>query len=72
MLAGSLMGGEITTAVKEVRKAGILVVCLNMAGSVRKEADLVVTDPLQAGVMAVMAIASTARLDVSRIRGASF
>jgi energy-converting hydrogenase B subunit Q len=72
VLAGSLMGGDITAAVREVRQAGILVVCLNMAGSVRKEADLVVTDPLQAGVMTVMAIASTAKLDVSRIRGESF
>ncbi|MEA2645102.1 MAG: energy-converting hydrogenase subunit [Chloroflexota bacterium] len=72
VLAGSLMGGETTVAVREVRAAGILVVCLNMAGSVRTEADLVVTDPLQAGVMTVMAIASTAKLDISRIRGASF
>jgi energy-converting hydrogenase B subunit Q len=29
-------------------------------------ADLVVTDPVQAGVMAVMAIAETARFDIAR------
>jgi energy-converting hydrogenase B subunit Q len=39
-----------------------------MVGSVREAADLVVTDPLQAGVMAVMAIADTARFDISRQR----
>src|ERR1700730_1449594 len=72
VLAGSLMGGEITRAVKEIREAGIVVVSLRMAGSVAKAADLVVTDPLQAGTMAVMLVASTAKLDIERIRGASF
>jgi energy-converting hydrogenase B subunit Q len=69
VLAGSLMGGEVTEAVDEVRSRGILVVSLNMAGSVPKHADLVVTDPVQAGVMAVMAVASTARFDIRRVRG---
>ncbi|HXO67295.1 MAG TPA: DUF5612 domain-containing protein [Candidatus Dormibacteraeota bacterium] len=72
VLAGSLMGGEITRAVREIREAGIVVVSLRMAGSVAKAADLVVTDPLQAGTMAVMLVASTAKLDIERIRGASF
>ena len=62
MLAGSLMGGEIETAVREVRAQGLLVISLNMAGSVPDAADLVVTDPVQAGVMAVMAVADTATL----------
>ena len=31
------------------------------------EADLIVTDPIQAGVMAVMAVASTAVFDVKRL-----
>jgi energy-converting hydrogenase B subunit Q len=48
VLAGSLMGGDITEAVKEVRAMGLLVVSLNMAGSVPDAADLVVTDPVQA------------------------
>jgi energy-converting hydrogenase B subunit Q len=66
ILAGSLMGGEITEAVAEVRKQGLFVISLNMAGSVPDEADLVVTDPVQAGVMAVMAIADTAKFDLMR------
>jgi energy-converting hydrogenase B subunit Q len=55
--------------VLEVREQGILVVSLNMAGSVPDAADLVVTDPIQAGVMTVMAIADTARFDIERQRG---
>ena len=72
VLAGSLMGGQVTEAVKEVRSRGILVVSLNMAGSVREHADLVVTDPVQAGVMTVMAVASTASFDIARVRGHRF
>jgi len=68
VLAGSLMGGEIETAVREVRAAGLLVISLNMAGSVPEAADLVVTDPVQAGVMAVMAVADTAKFTVERLR----
>ena len=68
VLAGSLMGGEIERAVRDVRAQGMLVVSLNMAGSVPDAADLVVTDPVQAGVMAVMAVADTARFNVERLR----
>ncbi|HEY3826805.1 MAG TPA: DUF5612 domain-containing protein [Bryobacteraceae bacterium] len=68
VLAGSLMGGEIETAVREVRQTGLLVISLNMAGSVPEAADLVVTDPIQAGVMAVMAVADTAKFTVERLR----
>lgn len=67
VLAGSLMGGEIEQAVKEVRAQGLLVISLNMAGSVPDAADLVVTDPVQAGVMAVMAVAETARFTIDRL-----
>ena len=66
VLAGSLMGGEITTAVEDVRRQGMYVISLNMAGSVPDAADLVVTDPVQAGVMAVMAVADTAKFDLMR------
>lgn len=69
VLAGSLMGGEITKAVRELRHRGIPVVALSMAGSVSAEADLVVSDPVQAGTMAVMAIADTARFDLDKLRG---
>ena len=66
VLAGSLMGGEITRAVQEVREGGLPVISLNMAGSVPDAADLVVSDPVQAGVMAVMAVADTAKFDLMR------
>jgi energy-converting hydrogenase B subunit Q len=71
-MAGSLMGGDIAAAVREVRAHGLLVISLNMAGSVPKEADLVVSDPVQAGVMAVMAVADTARFNIARLKGKSF
>ena len=66
VLAGALMGGEITEAVEEVRRNGLFVISLNMAGSVPDAADLVVSDPVQAGVMAVMAVADTAKFDILR------
>ena len=66
VLAGALMGGDITSAVQDVRKAGLYVISLNMAGSVPDAADLVVSDPVQAGVMAVMAVADTATFDIVR------
>jgi energy-converting hydrogenase B subunit Q len=68
VLAGSLMGGDIERAVREVRAQGLLVISLNMAGSVPEAADLVVTDPVQAGVMAVMAVAETAKFRVDRLQ----
>lgn len=72
VLAGSIMGGEIVEAVKEVREQGLLVVSLNMAGSVPEAADLVVTDPVQAGVMTVMAVADTAKFNVQRLKRREF
>ena len=68
VLAGSLMGGDIEAAVREIRSQGTLVISLNMAGSVPDASDLVVTDPVQAGVMAVMAVADTAKFSISRLR----
>ena len=52
VLAGSLMGGSIEDAVREVRAQGLLVV----------------SDPVQAGVMTVMAVADTARFSVERLK----
>jgi energy-converting hydrogenase B subunit Q len=72
VLAGSLMGGQIELAVREVRQSGLLVISLNMAGSVPEAADLVVTDPVQAGVMAVMAVADTAKFTVERLKRRMF
>jgi energy-converting hydrogenase B subunit Q len=68
VLAGALMGGEIEQAVREVRQEGLLVLSLNMAGSVPDAADLVVSDPVQAGVMAVMAVADTAKFTMERLK----
>jgi energy-converting hydrogenase B subunit Q len=51
-----------------VRAQGLLVISLHMAGSVPDAADLVVSDPVQAGVMAVMAIADRAKLTIARLR----
>lgn len=70
VLAGSLMGGKIASAVRELKsEKDLVVISLNMPGSVTDEADLVVTDPTQAGVMAVMSIANTAVFDVKRLKG---
>jgi len=69
LLAGSIMGGDITRAVQEIQQLGIPVIALNMAGSVTDVADLVVTDPVQAGTMAVMGIADTAKFDFARQKG---
>jgi energy-converting hydrogenase B subunit Q len=68
VLAGSLMGGDIEHAAREVRARGLLVVSLNMAGSVPEAADLVVTDPVQAGVMTVMIVADTAKFSLERLK----
>ncbi len=69
VLAGSLMGGEITESVKKVKQENdLIVISLNMPGSVTKYADLVITDPIQAGVMAVMSVADTAVFDINRLK----
>ena len=68
VLAGSLMGGEITKAVKKVKKeSNLIVISLNMPGSVTEYADLIITDPIQAGVLAVMSVADTAVFDIERL-----
>ncbi len=72
VLAGALMGGRITEEVKKLQEDGIPVIALKMAGSVPEQADMVVTDPIQAGTFAVMHVASTAVFDISRVRGREF
>jgi energy-converting hydrogenase B subunit Q len=69
VLAGSIMGGDITRAARELRGHGIPIIALNMVGSITDAVDLVVSDPVQAGTMAVMAIADTATFDLARQRG---
>lgn len=69
VLAGSLMGGSIVDAIDEIKENyGVKIISLNMVGSVRDHADLVVTDPVQAGVMAVMTVANTAKFDIDRVK----
>lgn len=72
VLAGALMGGRITQEVAKLQKDGIPVIALRMAGTVPKQVDLVVTDPIQAGTFAVMHVASTAVFDINRVRGIEF
>jgi energy-converting hydrogenase B subunit Q len=69
VLAGSIMGGDITRAARELREQGIPIIALNMVGSITDAVDLVVSDPVQAGTMAVMAVADTATFDLARQRG---
>jgi len=69
VLAGSIMGGDISAAARELQEQGIPIICLNMVGSITDVADLVVSDPVQAGTMAVMAISDTANFDLARQRG---
>ena len=69
VLAGSIMGGEISRAADELRAVGIPIIALNMVGSITEHVDLVVSDPVQAGTMAVMAVADTATFDLARQRG---
>jgi energy-converting hydrogenase B subunit Q len=69
VLAGSIMGGDISAAADELRSVGIPIIALNMVGSITDHVDLVVSDPVQAGTMAVMAVADTATFDLERQRG---
>ena len=68
VLAGSLMGGRVVDSIEEIKhNHGVKVISLNMIGSVRDHVDLIVTDPVQAGVMAVMTVANTAKFDIDRV-----
>ncbi|HET7030833.1 MAG TPA: DUF5612 domain-containing protein [Candidatus Limnocylindrales bacterium] len=72
VLAGSIMGGDISNAADELRAVGVPIIALNMVGSITDHVDLVVSDPVQAGTMAVMAIADTATFDLVRQRGRKY
>jgi energy-converting hydrogenase B subunit Q len=69
VLAGSIMGGDISVAADELRAVGIPIIALNMVGSITDHVDLVISDPVQAGTMAVMAVADTATFDLAKQRG---
>ena len=62
------MGGKIVEEIKKLKKFNDLIVfSLNMPGGVAEVSDLVVTDPIQAGVMAVMQVADTAVFDYRKL-----
>ncbi|MEI7745384.1 MAG: DUF5612 domain-containing protein, partial [Chloroflexota bacterium] len=69
VLAGSIMGGDISRAAEEIRAVGIPIIALNMVGSITDHVDLVISDPVQAGTMAVMAVADTATFELAKQRG---
>jgi energy-converting hydrogenase B subunit Q len=69
VLAGAMMGGEITNAVKELKeRCNIPIISLKMVGSVPDVCDLVVTDPVEAGVLAVMSISKSAQFDLKKLK----
>ncbi|MCL2294790.1 MAG: DUF5612 domain-containing protein [Spirochaetes bacterium] len=73
VLAGSIMGGKITVAVKKLRaEYGIPVIALNMAGSVTKACDLVISDPVEAGVMAAMLISNVGEFNLLKVHGKKY
>jgi energy-converting hydrogenase B subunit Q len=69
VLAGSIMGGDISRAADELRAVGIPIIALNMVGSITDHVDLVISDPVQAGTMAVMAVADTASFELAKQKG---
>ncbi|MGL4669263.1 MAG: DUF5612 domain-containing protein [Methanobacteriaceae archaeon] len=73
VLAGSLMGGKISEEVSKIKAdLDLVVIGLNMPGGITNYVDFVVTDPLQAGVMAVMSVADTAVLDFKKLKNKKF
>ncbi|MCD6120502.1 MAG: DUF5612 domain-containing protein [Spirochaetales bacterium] len=68
VLAGALMGGKISDAVGELKNLyGIPVMSLKMAGSVNRVSDIIVSDPLEAGVMAVMLISHIGKFNLLKV-----
>ena len=68
VLAGSLDGRRDRGRRARGARAGPARDQPQHGGSVPDAADLVVTDPVQAGVMAVMAVADTARFTIERLK----
>ncbi|WP_290624039.1 MULTISPECIES: DUF5612 domain-containing protein [unclassified Archaeoglobus] len=69
VLAGGIMGGKITEEVKKLKKSGISVISLSMFGSVPHVSDIVISDPVMAGTLAVMHISEKAKFDIDRVKG---
>src|SRR5437016_13755993 len=68
VLAGALMGGDISPAVREIREAGMLVLCTNMSDSGPDVADVVVSDLLGAAVLSMILIAVTVKCAIALMR----
>ena len=62
-------GGKITDEVRKLRKSGIKVIALSMFGSVPHVSDLIVSDPVMAGTLAVMHVSEKAKFDIDRVKG---
>lgn len=69
VLAGGIMGGKITEEVKKLKKSGISVISLSMFGSVPHVSDIVISDPVMAGTLAVMHVSEKAKFDIERVKG---
>ncbi len=69
VLAGGIMGGKITEEIRKLRRSGIRVISLSMFGSAPHASDLVISDPVMAGTLAVMHISDQAKFDIDRVRG---
>ena len=72
VLVGAIMGGADHRRRPRAARARHAGHRAHMVGSVTHAADLVVSDPVQAGTMAVMTIADTAQFDLGRQRGSNF
>ncbi|MFQ6051730.1 MAG: DUF5612 domain-containing protein [Candidatus Hydrothermarchaeota archaeon] len=73
VLACAVLDRELENAIKKLKEeTDIPIIALNSIGGGKELADLIVTDPVQAGVMAVMAVADTALFDIKKIRKKKF
>ncbi len=70
VLACAILDKETKNAINKLKEeTNIPIIALNSIGEGKELADLIVTDPVQAGVMAVMTVANTALFDIKKIRG---
>ena len=69
VLADMSISNSLCNVIAEIKnKYNIRIISLNVSDCLSNHVDLVVTDAVQAGVMAVMAIAETSNLDIDRIK----
>ncbi len=69
VLASPLMNDKFVSLIKSLQvNCKVKVISVNIFDSIYNYADLIVKDPVQAGVMAVMSIANTSKFDISRLK----